>query len=183
MPEEVFASWERLAKLAPIVTALMSIVSALIFAVSLRIGLLQIRKNRENQLRASAIALWDKYLDRTIQYPKFAYPDGFEKSFEKLEEKEIDESREKFEQYEWFVAALIRTSNEILASYDDTPQRQSMVERNIEYHRRYIAYKKSTFFRDLGPEVGKILTKAEDKYKEELEGNKQESTSYLEAAD
>ena len=55
--------YDFLVKLAAIVP----IVSAFIFIASLWVGVLQIRKNRENQLRATAIALWDKYLDRAIQ--------------------------------------------------------------------------------------------------------------------
>jgi hypothetical protein len=154
MTAEVFAFLEKHAALAPFA-------STLILATSLWVGLLQIRKNRENQLRASAIALWDKYLDRTIQYPKFAFPEGFEDSLRYLEEQRIDDSRETFEQYEWFVAGLLRTSSEILGSYDKSPERYNMVRRNICYHKRYIKYKPSGFFKDLGPGVESILTEIE----------------------
>lgn len=160
--------FDFLRNLAPIA----QIGSTLIFAISLWIGFLQIRRNRENQLRATAITLWDKYLDRTIQYPTFACPEGFEKSFEKLEERKIDGCSKEFERYEWFVASLIRTSNEILASYDNSPERHNMVRRNIGYHKRYIRYKTSAFFMDLGPDVWKIVVEAEDQHRQEIQVKK-----------
>ncbi|HEX8472727.1 MAG TPA: hypothetical protein VF666_01715 [Pyrinomonadaceae bacterium] len=164
MPAELITSLKELAAIAPLA-------SALIFAASLGVGVYQILKNRENQRRATAIALWDKYLDRTIQYPIFAFPKRFEQFFD-FDRQEIDGSPEKFEQYEWFVAALIRTSNEILGSYDKRKQRYDMVKRNIEYHKRYIAFKTSIFFKDLGPEVENIVKKIEDEYKRKIEDEK-----------
>lgn len=157
MLAEVINFLMRLAALAPLA-------SALIFATSLFLAFRQIRNNRENQLRATAIALWDKYLDRTIQYPKFAVPKRFEKSYN-YKSQEIDDSDEKYEQYEWFVAALMRTSNEILCSYDKSPERNSMVRRNIRYHKKYIIHKGQAFFQDLGPDIRKIVIEIADENK------------------
>lgn len=154
MPAEVINLLLQVAAMAPLV-------STPLFAASLWLGLLQIKKNRENQLRATAIALWDKYLDRTMQFPKFAYPEGFKESFN-YEERKIDGSAEEFERYEWFVAALMRTSNEILGSYDRSEERNNMVRRNIGYHERYIYWRTNeknppTIFKDLGSDVRKIV--------------------------
>jgi hypothetical protein len=47
-----------------------------------------------------------------------------------------------------------------------------MVRRNLRYHREYIAYKGHDFFKDLGPEVGTIVTEIANEYDRELEGGK-----------
>lgn len=154
MSPEVINFLQRLGALAPLA-------SALIFAISLFLALRQIRNNRENLLRATAISLWDKYPDRTIQYPKFACPDSF-KSLFNYERREFDGDAEAFERYEWFVAALMRSSNEILRSYDKSTERNNMVRRNIRYHREYILYKGRDFFQDLGPDVRGIVTDIAD---------------------
>ena len=178
MSAEVYDFLLKLAALAPIA----SIASALIFIASLWIGVLQIRKNRENQLRATAVSLWDKYLDRTMQYPKFAFPERFENSFN-YKRQEIDDSAEKYEQYEWFVAALMRTSNEILRSYDKSHERNSMVRRNIRYHKKYITSKGHNFFQDIGHDVRKIVTEIADEQKKELEGEGRKALRSFNGAD
>jgi len=143
----------------------------LIFAASLILAWRQIRNNRENQLRATAVALWDKYLDRTIQYPEFAYPEGFKELFD-YENRTFRKKAKEFERYEWFVASLMRTSNEILCSYDRTDERNNMVRRNLLYHREYIAYKGRDFFQDLGQEVRGIVTEIANEHGRKLEEGK-----------
>lgn len=128
--------------LRPLHLLIAAIVSAASFVTSLVIALLQIRRARHVQRYAAATQLWDGYLGRSIKYPAFAYPPNFSDRFS-FEERTFDKSKEEFERYEWFVSAFLRTADEIINHFDGGDHRAKIVQLNLKYHKKYLAWRKS----------------------------------------
>jgi hypothetical protein len=119
--------------------------------------------SRENQRRTTASNLWDSYLGRAIEFPEFAYPEAFFEQYD-FKNRTYKGKKEEFERYEWFLSALLRSSDDIIESYDKTDERILLVERNIGYHRHYISWRINQkrlhdYLDEFGPKITEILRK------------------------
>jgi hypothetical protein len=143
-----------------------NIVSAVCFVASLAVALYSMRRAFRTQRYSIASQLWDAYLARAIQYPRFAYPDSFLDLYD-YQKKTFESKREEFERYEWFVSALLRTSEEVLSEFDAEHGRSETAFRSIKYHKKYLAWRRDQKIEDdyidaLSPKVRRLIDRVLD---------------------
>jgi hypothetical protein len=151
--------WQHLVHDAPLIS---SFVLTLSLLVSIVTTIVQLVITRRLQMRTAATTLWDHYLDRAIERPMFAFPENpaFARKLD-VEHQKFDGQECEFERYEWFVSALLRTSDETLRAFDPSDHRAIIIARNIFYHRRYVRWRwplwQKTYFANLGDKVQTIV--------------------------
>ena len=128
-------------------------VTAIAAIVALWFGIVQVRSAKKSQLEATAKEIWMNYELHGLQYAEYANPELSKFDYKKLE---LDESRQKFFEYQWFVSLMFLACDEVLQLRGR--DWEQIVENNIKYHWRYI--QSSAFKKDhvLSPRIENKIT-------------------------
>ena len=102
--------------------------------VALAFGIWQIRSSREDTQEATAKSTWMEYYLRCIEFPKYANPELSKLDYEK---QELDGTRGKFFEYQWFVSFMLLACDEVIRLRGGADW-ERFAENNVGYHRDYI---------------------------------------------
>jgi hypothetical protein len=137
--EKILASHEAIANFAQVFLAVLALIAVVAAFKQLRIA-------RDIQREATASETHRAYIELAIKYPLFANPQlmlaGNSDILIDFQTETIGGSREKFEQYEWFISLMMLNFRELWHKSDDQIIRSLMLL-NVRYHQAYFAYYES----------------------------------------
>ncbi len=109
----------------------LEVASIMVALAAISVAVWRITASRRDDRERSARSTWREYNIQALTYPLLAYPD--------LDR--IKQDLEEYERYEWFVAFLIETCAEILATMKQSPlgvRWEDVLRRHLSFHWRYL---------------------------------------------
>lgn len=108
---------------------LSQLVTAVVAVLAVAVAGYQIRESNQSQKTATAMSLYQDYLDLCLQYPAMAKPEAYEQILQK------DET---FERYTWFVTRLLFSAEKILEITHE-PKWEKSISTQLKYHMEYLS--------------------------------------------
>lgn len=121
--------------LSPATATLAQIMTALVAALALVYARAQILSARATQRESTAKELYSDYLSLALANPSLANPDLSAFDYVRLT---LNGSREKFEQYDWFVASAFFCFEEIHRLFPDDAEWLLAIRSQVAYHKTFV---------------------------------------------
>lgn len=131
-------SAEQLSACAAVVSAVSGLVTAGIAVIAISVARNQIAESRKIARENTATNLYNRCLELSLQYPKFAEP-ALSGGFKKLVS-----DKDSAAGYHWFVASLMLSCEEIIAVTDNDAKWRASVYATLDGHADYFRYRNSS---------------------------------------